>query len=78
MIKASGRANLFLINPNGIIFGENARLDIGGSFVATGADNMKFASASEFPCLSSCPAKIYKVGANTFIKSDLGLLTFKA
>lgn len=48
LIQTNGKANLFLLNPSGIIFGQNARLDIGGSFLASTANAIKFPNNLEF------------------------------
>ncbi|MGJ3249109.1 MAG: filamentous hemagglutinin N-terminal domain-containing protein [Elainellaceae cyanobacterium] len=51
-LGVDGTANLFFLNPNGIIFGPNARLDVNGSFVATTADAFQFVEFGEFSARS--------------------------
>ncbi|MEL6846641.1 MAG: filamentous hemagglutinin N-terminal domain-containing protein, partial [Bacteroidota bacterium] len=47
-LGVDGPANLFFLNPKGIVFGEDASLDIAGSFLATTAGAIAFQDGTQF------------------------------
>ncbi len=66
-------ANLYLLNPNGFMFGPNARLNIDGSFYLSSADYLRFADGQRFetgtstpPLLSIAPPEAFGFLGNQF------------
>ena len=69
---SNGDANLFLINPNGIIFGQDSSLDLNGSFLATTADAIRFGeqgllntAPNEIPLLTIDPSALSFAAGNS-------------
>jgi len=80
---SNSESNLFLINPNGIIFGQKARLDVGGSFAATTANGIQFGNQGFFsasapnvpPVLTVNPSALLfnQIGAGSIINKSVAL-----
>ena len=69
LIRANGSANLFLINPAGIIFNKNASLDIGGSFLATTANSIQF-NDGEFSAIAPVEKPILTISVPIGLSFD--------
>ena len=61
---SGGNANLWLLNPNGIIFGTGATLDVNGSFLATTADSIQFGDRHSFTALPNAEENLALLNVN--------------
>ncbi|MBT9317892.1 two-partner secretion domain-containing protein [Leptothoe spongobia] len=62
-LQTNGTANLFLLNPSGILFGPNASLNIGGSLTTTTADSLLFPNDIQFSATDTAIAPLLTVSA---------------
>jgi len=60
-----GPANLFLLNPKGIIFTPGARLDLSGSFLATTATSFEFPDGNQFSTAPPQPSPLLTISIPT-------------
>ncbi|NEP51503.1 MAG: filamentous hemagglutinin N-terminal domain-containing protein, partial [Moorea sp. SIO3C2] len=70
-LGVDGPANFYLINPNGIHFGNNARLDVAGSFIATTADGIKLGQQGLFSATEPEQSNLLTIQPGAFFTNAL-------
>jgi len=69
------QADFYLLNPNGVIFGENAQLNVSGSFYSSTADFVEFEDDGRFETKNSAANQIFSSAAPSafgFLDHEIG------
>ncbi|HEY9660332.1 MAG TPA: filamentous hemagglutinin N-terminal domain-containing protein, partial [Allocoleopsis sp.] len=67
-----GNANLFFMNPNGILFGVNSSLDVTGSFVVTTANGIQFGEQGFFSATNpELPSPLLTIDPSVFLFNQI-------
>ncbi|NBD18456.1 MAG: filamentous hemagglutinin N-terminal domain-containing protein [Cyanobacteria bacterium] len=77
-LSVQGAANLFLLNPNGIIFGPEATLNLQGSFTAATANNIQFQNGTSWDTTApNSPNLTVRVPVGLGFSSKTGSITIR-
>jgi filamentous hemagglutinin family protein len=69
--SGSSNPNLYLINPNGIVFGKDASLDVQGSFVGTTANGVQFGDRGVFSATNPEVAPLLTVNPSALLFNQI-------
>lgn len=72
ILGTTGNANLFLLNPNGIIFNNTARLDVRGSFAATTANEIAIGEIGRFSASNPQASVLLNIQPSALLSNQLG------
>ncbi len=67
----SSNPNLFLINPNGILLGKDASLDVQGSFVGTTANGIQFGNKGVFSATNPQAAPLLTINPSALLFNQI-------
>jgi filamentous hemagglutinin family protein len=72
-----GNANLFLLNPNGILFGAGAKLDLSGSFTASTAGSIGLGPNGSFNAIVPNQSNLLSIKPNVYFSAAAGQAPIK-